>query len=64
MPTYHGRKLRIGVVRRSDFDDVGGSQVDTLKAANDRADLASGPSTSFRRTRGRGESRIDGVDVD
>jgi hypothetical protein len=61
---YHGRKLRVGVVRRSDFNDIGSGQVNPLKAADDRADLASRPSARFRRARGRSECRVDGVDVD
>ena len=64
MSTYHGRKLRIGVVSRSDFNDICSGQVDALKATDDRADLASRPSAGLRRTRGRSESRVDGVDVD
>jgi hypothetical protein len=62
--TYHGRKLRVGVVRRSNFNDIGSGQVDTLKATDDRADLASRPSSRFRRACGWSECRIDGVDVD
>ena len=36
----HGGELGVGVVSRSDLDDIGSDEVDAFEATDDRADLA------------------------
>jgi hypothetical protein len=43
----HGGQLGVGVVCWSDFDDVGGDEVDALQAADDSAQLARGPAAGL-----------------
>ena len=67
MVTYsssHCGQLSVGVISRSDFDNIGGNKIDSLKTADDRAELAGGPSTSLGSTSSRGKGRVKGVDVD
>jgi hypothetical protein len=49
----HGSQLSIGVIRRSDFDDIGSDQVDALKTTDDSAELTSSPSACLRGTSSR-----------
>jgi hypothetical protein len=49
----HSGELSIGVIRRSDFNDIGGDQVDAFETANDGTELTSRPSTCFRGTSSR-----------
>jgi len=59
----YGSELCVCIVSRSDFDDIRRSQVNTLEAANDRADLARRPATGLWGASGRSECRIDRVNV-
>lgn len=51
----HGGQLRVGVVRGGDFDNVGCDEVDALQAADDGAQLASGPAAGLRGAGCRGD---------
>ena len=66
MVTYsssHGGQLSVCVISRSNFDDIGGNEVDALKTTDDGAELAGGPSTSLGSTSSRGKGRVKSVDV-
>lgn len=60
--TYRS-ELCVGVVSGGNFDNIRRCQVDTLKTANDRANLASRPSTGLWGTSGRSKCGIDRVNV-
>ncbi len=60
----HGRQLGIGVVRRCDLDDIGGDDVQTVEAPQNRPQLARRPATRLRRASCRRESRVNGVDLE
>jgi hypothetical protein len=60
----YSSELCIGVIRRSDFDNIRGSNVDALKPSDDSADLASRPSTGLGCTSSRSKGWINRVDVD
>lgn len=49
----HSGQLSVGVVRRSDFDDIRGDQVDAFETADDGTELTSCPSTGLRGTSSR-----------
>lgn len=50
----HGRVLSIGIVRRSNLDNVGADEVDAIKTADDGAELASRPTARLGGASGRG----------
>jgi NAD-specific glutamate dehydrogenase len=60
----YSSELCIGVVRRSDFDNISGSDVNALKTADDGADLSSRPSTGLGGTSSRSKCWINRIDVD
>ena len=60
----YGSELCVRIVSWGDFDNVRRCQVNALETANDRADLASRPSTGLWGASGRSECRIDRVNVD
>ena len=57
----HGSQLGVGVVCWSDFDNVGGDEVDALQAADDGAQLARGPAASLRGASRRGDCACTSV---
>jgi hypothetical protein len=57
-------ELCIGVVRRSDLDNISGSNVDAFKTADDGADLTGRPSTGLGGTGSRSKCWINRIDVD
>jgi hypothetical protein len=57
-------ELCIRVVRRSDFDNISGSNVDALKTADDGANLASRPPAGLGCASSRSKRWINRVDID
>ena len=49
----HGRQFGIGIVGRSDLDDIRCDKVDALQTADNSTELASGPASSLRSARSR-----------
>jgi hypothetical protein len=57
----HGGQLGVGVVCWSDFDDVGGDEVDALQATDDSAQLARGPAAGLGGAGRRGDCAVMSV---
>jgi hypothetical protein len=60
----YSSELCIGIVRRSDFDNICGSNVDALKTADDGANLASRPPAGLGCASSRSKRWINRVDID
>ena len=60
----HGSQLSIGVISRSNLDNIRSNKVNTLKTTNDSPEFPSRPTTSLRGTGRRRKRRVKGIDVD
>lgn len=59
----HSRELGVGVISRSNLDDIRGHDVQTVEPAKDGPQLARRPSSRLRRTCGRRERGVNGVNL-
>ena len=61
--TYHSCQLRIRVVRRRDFHEVGRNDLQPIKASQNRPEFSCRPSSSLWSTSCRSEGRINRVNL-
>lgn len=59
----HGCQLGVGVISRRHFNNVSGDNAKAVQASNDGSKLPSGPTPSFRRSRGGRKSWVNGIDL-